>query len=427
MLIEFSVENYRSFKDKATLSLLASSDKSLESNLIASKELGEHRALRSAVIYGANASGKTNLLFAIDFLRNMVLRSHQHQRGQKLNFTPFRLDKACLSKPSRFGVVFTNRGIKYQYSIALDAERIIEENLYSFPKGRRALVFSRRNTTDYVFTRDKKKQKFISDSTLDNMLYLSSSTQHRYEETAPAFDWFKDVLRTVIGTDNPEVLYFTIRLLNKSGKMKEAVLRALTYADTGIDNVMAETRRVSVDELYRVVPPELRRVLLDSYKPESGPIEEFKVTTTHKVIGKDGKETKAEFAWNEESEGTRRFFVLMGIWLDALQNGRVLIVDEIDVKLHVMLNDFLVRIFHDPTQNSSNAQLVVATHNTNLLDQNLFRRDQIWFLERNPYTGSSTVYSLLEFSPRKDKNLQKGYLAGRYGAIPFVQDQKVFT
>jgi len=184
---------------------------------------------------------------------------------------------------------------------------------------------------------------------------------------------------------------------------------------------------MSREDVPKRMPPELRRLFLDTHRPEQGPIEEFRVTTFHKAQTRSGKETKVPFQLGEESEGTRRIFILMGLWLDALENGRVLIVDELDVKLHILLNAFLVRLFHDTTQNRNCAQLIFATHNTNLLDQDLFRRDQIWFTERNPNTGSSDLFSIVEFSPRKDKDLQKGYLAGRYGALPFIQGQKVVS
>lgn len=425
MLIEFSVENYRSFRDKATLSLAASPDNSLPGNLIVSDAMGKDRLLRSAVVYGANASGKSNLLMAIQFLRNLVVRSHGHQKGQRLIHTPFRMDKKSLTRPSKFEIAFMKNGTRYEYSVSLNADRIVDEWLYFFPKGRRAMIFERRNTDKYDFTKDKAKQTFISESTLDNALYLSTSTQLKYKMTTEAFEWFKDNLKTVLTSDIQLMDHFAVRLVNEDKKMKEAMLKALAEADVGIEDIDARIKRVPVSDLGQM-PAEFKRILLDNYRPEMGPIEEYRVTTTHKSHGEDGEEMRVLFDLVEESEGTRRIFGLMGQWLDALKNGRVLVIDELDVKLHPMLNVFLVGMFHDPTQNKKGAQLVFATHNISLLDQDLFRRDQIWFTERNPETGSSDLYSLVEFSPRKDKNLQKGYLAGRYGALPFIQGHKVF-
>ena len=130
--------------------------------------------------------------------------------------------------------------------------------------------------------------------------------------------------------------------------------------------------------------------------------------------------------YSEESEGTKRMFSLIGHWIDALRNGKILVIDELDTKLHHLLNVFLINLFHDPTQNKNNAQLIFTTHNINLLDQDIFRRDQIWFTEKDGETGASDLYSLVEYSPRKDKDIQKGYLAGKYGALPFIKDNRIF-
>jgi AAA15 family ATPase/GTPase len=427
MLVEFSVENYRSFRDKVTLSMLATADDSLPENVTSPAGLEGQRLIRSAVVYGANASGKSNLLMAMEFLRNLVLVSHTHQKGQKLNFTPFKMDQGSISRPSRFEIVFIKEKIRYSYGVSLNADRIVDEHLYFYPKGRRSLIFLRKDTEHYTFNRDKVKQKFISESTLGNVLYLSRATQLKYQGTAAAFDWFKDILRTVLRIDDSPFEHFSIRLVHKNQRMKSAILKALAEADVGIDDITAVVREMSVEDVTRRMPPEMRRLVLDTYRPDLGPIEEFRVTTIHKAHTKGGKETKVPFQLSEESEGTRRLFMLMGLWLDALEHGRVLIIDELDVKLHILLNELLVRLFHDATQNRRDAQLIFATHNTNLLNQDLFRRDQIWFTERNPNTGSSDLFSVVEFSPRKDKDLQKGYLAGRYGALPFIKEHKVLS
>ena len=424
MLVEFSVENYRSFKDKATLSMVASPDRSHPENLVQAPGLEKDRLVRSAAVYGANASGKSNLLMGLDLLRNLVLHSHAHQKGQRLNFTPFRMDKASSSKPTRFRIVFVRDGVRYSYGVSFDAERVIDEHLHSYPKGRQSLVFDRKGTDKYTFTRDKARQRLISEMTLGNVLYLSSSTNLKYAGTAPAFDWFRDDLRPLMRTGDYPAEHFSVRLVSGNKRMKAAMLKALAAADTGIADMSATVRPLTAEEIMRTPPP-VRRLILDIHSPAHGPVEELKVRTVHRSRGRDGGDVTAEFDLEEESEGTRRMFVLMGHCLDALENGRVLVVDELDVKLHVVLNLFIVNLFHDPAQNRNGAQLVFATHNTHLLDQEVLRRDQIWFTERDPRTGASELYSLVEFSPRKDKDLERGYLAGRYGALPFVGDQRI--
>ena len=421
MLIEFNVQNFRSIKKEVTLSLVASPDKSLNNNLIKTDLLRDN-LLRSAVIYGANASGKSNVVLAFSSLRNFVMKSHTFQKGTKINYFPFKLDKKYLSKPSKFEVVFIKNNIKYIYGVSFISEKIIDEYLYYYPEGRKALIFERKDTNNYRFTIDRKKQKFISEKTLDNVLYLSNSTQLNYDKTSEAFDWFKDNLGIIGVADHPGLIRHTINKLNEDVKMKEFILKALIEADLGINNLFASSEVISIDELPIQIREQFKTIISDSEQN----LEKLDITTIHKVLDEIGNENYVEFDFEEESEGTKRLFSLIGLWIDSLNNGRVLVVDELDTKLHHLLNVFLIKLFNDPTQNKNNAQLIFTTHNTNLLDQDIFRRDQIWFTEKNPSQGSTDLYSLIEFSPRKDKNIQKGYLAGRYGAIPFISDDRIF-
>ena len=421
MLIEFNVQNFRSIKKEVTLSLVASPDRSLDNNLIKTDLLRDN-LLRSAVIYGANASGKSNVILAFSILKNLVERSNTFQKGTKINYFPFKLDKKYLSKPSKFEVVFIKNNIKYIYGVSFISEKIIDEYLYYYPEGRKALIFERKDTNNYRFTIDRKKQKFISEKTLDNVLYLSNSTQLNYDKTSEAFDWFKDNLGIIGVADHPGLIRHTINKLNEDVKMKEFILKALIEADLGINNLFASSEVISIDELPIQIREQFKTIISDSEQN----LEKLDITTIHKVLDEIGNENYVEFDFEEESEGTKRLFSLIGLWIDSLKNGQVLVVDELDTKLHHLLNVFLIKLFNDPTQNKNNAQLIFTTHNTNLLDQDIFRRDQIWFTEKNPSQGSTDLYSLIEFSPRKDKNIQKGYLAGRYGAIPFISNDRIF-
>lgn len=411
MLIEFNIENFRSFKEKVTFSMLATKDTALDGNLI--KEVLDDSLLKSAVIYGANASGKTNVLLALDFFKALVLHSHTHQKGEGIRFTPFKLDKKCLSQPTNMSILFIKNNVKYSYYISFDSEKIIEENLYYYPKNKKALVFERNNTTEYNFTVDEKEQRTISERTLPNTLYLSKATQENYEKTSNAFDWFRDNLQVIRSTDYPGLSTFTVELLKKDAELKSYIMKALLEADVGIDDISAISKKVSPEQLKNF-PPELVKLILG----DKNEIDGYQIQTLHKGVLFDFE--------TEESDGTRRIFSLIGPWIDALKNGKILVVDEIDTKLHHLLNLFLIRLFHDPTQNKTNAQLIFTTHNTNLLDQDIFRRDQIWFTEKNNKTGVTDLYSLVEYSPRKDKDIERGYLAGKYGALPFIKDNKIF-
>ena len=423
MLIEFNVQNFRSIKEEVTFSLVASADKSLDNNLIETDMLRDN-LLRSAVIYGANASGKSNFVLACNSLKNMVIQSRMFQKGTKINYSPFKLDKKYLSKPSKFEVVFIKNNIKYIYGVSFNSEKIIDEYLYYYPEGRRALIFERRDTNNYRFTIDRKEQIFISEKTLDNVLYLSNSTYLNYDKTSKAFDWFIDDFGIIGVADHPALIEYTIQKLNEDVKMKGFILKALIEADLGINDLSASLEVIPIDE--SPIPIPIREQLKAFITDSGGKFVNMDITTIHKVLDEIGNENYVKFDFEEESEGTKRLFSLIGPWIDSLNNGRVLIVDELDTKLHHLLNVFLIKLFNDPTQNKNNAQLIFTTHNTNLLDLDIFRRDQIWFTEKNPSKGSTDLYSLIEFRPRKDKNIQKGYLAGRYGAIPFIGADRIF-
>ena len=412
MLIEFSVENFRSIKDKITFSMVGTKDSSLDGNLIKNALNGDS-LLRTAVIYGANASGKTNVLLALHFLKELVLNSHNHQKGQGIRFTPFKLDKKCLAKPTKMTVVFVKDKVKYSYSLSYDNEKVIEEHLYYYPNNKKALIFERTNIADYKFTTDDKDQKAISERTLANTLYLSKSTQENYKKTSDAFDWFRNDLQVFVATDEPELTQFTIDQFKKDVELKKHIMKALLEADVGIDDISATPKTISHEQVKNL-PPELVKLFFGDKKE----LETDLVQTVHKGVLFDFQ--------TEESEGTRRIFSLIGPWVDALKNGKTLVVDELDTKLHHLLNVFLIKLFHDPSQNKTNAQLIFTTHNTNLLDQDIFRRDQIWFTEKNAGNGSTDLYSLTEYGPRKDNDIERGYLAGKYGALPFIKDNRIF-
>ena len=405
MLVEFSIENYRSIKDKVVFSMVATKDNSLQKNLI-TNGLKTDNLLRSAVIYGANASGKSNVIKAFYFLQALVLNSHNHQKGQGIKYEPFKLDKNCLQIPTKFQIIFIQNNIKYDYSVAFNGVEILEETLYWYGNTRRALIFERKKDV-FRFTRDKNIQSFIAERTLDNTLYLSKATQENYKVVFPVFYWFKDQLQFIgsyqpIGSERPTLAY-----IQKSIKNKERVLKILSEADLALVDIKINSKLLN--KIPESLPPEIRSYIS---LVKALPLEEINIKTSHKGVLFD--------YFDEESEGTKRFFSLIGPCLDALEHNRIIVIDELDIKLHHKLNVFLIELFHNQSNLNTNAQLIFTTHNTNLLDQTLFRRDQVWFTEKSNENGNTELFSLTEFSPRKDKDIERGYLAGRYGALPFI-------
>ena len=419
MLIEFSVENYRSFKDKVSFSMLASSDDSLQKNLIKDESiLKKNSLLRSAVIYGANASGKTNVLRALNNLRNHVTRGSKRIPGEEIPLTPFKFDKICENMPYKAYIDFIHKGIRYNYDLILTSEKVLEEHLYYYPNGVKAVIFERTDTNEYRFTVDKSKQKDLAERTLDNVLYLSNSAQQNYEKTIEPFKWFSDSLHTIGPTDNVDSIS-TSEFLNKNETNKNMILKALALADFNILDITANIEHISINDL----PDEISKIL-EKGKDSIEDIMQEDIKCFHRGVDENNNSISIPLSFRDESDGTQKMFSLMGPWLDSLKKTRVLVLDELDTKLHPHLCLFLLDYFNNPDLNTANSQLVFTTHNTKFLDLDIFRRDQIWFTEKDVSAGVTDLFSLLEFKPRKDTNIEKGYLSGRFGATPFIRSSE---
>lgn len=426
MLIDFSVENFLSLKEEVCFSLLASSDKSLDNNLITGeKALKKNSLLRSAVLYGANASGKSNILKALDNLKYLVVTSSKNIPDQKIRFLPFKLDEKCLSKPSKFNINFVQDGIRYNYKVSFTSEKVIDESLHYYPKGAEATIFERYDTINYKFTIDKSKQKGMAERTLENVFYLSNSAQQNYDKTLAPFKWFSNVL-DVIGPTERLDKYGTVKLMDKDEKFKNIVLRALVVADLGISDLHSSIKEIPPDDFLNL--PEDLKALIDTSNKKIDSVNHIVLKFFHNGFDEKHNKIDVQFDIDEESDGTQRLFSLIGPWLNSLKNGNILVIDELDSKLHPFLCEYLIGMFNNPEINTSNSQLVFTTHNSTFLDQDIFRRDQIWFTEKDAEFGNTNLFSLLEFKQRRDANIEKGYLAGRYGAVPFIKNiESVFS
>lgn len=429
MLIEFNVQNYRSIKNEMTLSMVASnSDKtSLQNNLIKGV-LKNDTLLRSALIYGANASGKTNVLLALNFLKRLILNSATHPKGTGIRFEPFKLDSTSKIKPTEMKVIFLKNKIRYIYEVSYNKERVIFESLQLYESIRPKIIFKRYFTKPkvkdiskyhkineyyYYFPDYTKKQKEIADKTNENTLYLSKTRTENFKPTDDVYAWFDELV--FIGPDgiNEE---FTLKLAEKHKKYRNLILNALNIADFAIDDFKSDSKEITGFENF---PHQIKQFFAQN--PHIKPAN--KITQNDFSIYHKGKPFNFML---EESEGTKRMFNVIGPIIDVLENSKVIIFDEFEVKLHPELNRFILDLFHNPSQNKGNSQIIFTTHNTNLLDLDRIRRDQVWFTEKNPETYATELYSLLEFKPRKDKNIERGYLAGKYGALPFIKKSEIF-
>lgn len=419
MLLEFSVENFFSIKEKQTLSMFASrADKSQADNLIIS-DIVSDALLRSAVVYGANASGKTNLLLAINTMRSLVVNNNELQPGDLIKLAvPFKFEPNWANRPSKFEISFIHQDIKYTYGFSVDQQKVQEEYLFYYPNKRKALIF-RREGDKYKFTRDKEEQNTLAGRTISNHLYLSSSAGWNYKETSPVFEWFKRYLIIRGMTEsNPEWLQYTAKKLLNNDNSSNYIKKLIQQADLGIDRLKVVLRQIDRVELPEDMPDDLKD-LLDKQ-------EVFSVNCRHRIEDDLCQVSEYYLPLSQESKGTVRMMELAGYWLETLQNGYVLIVDELDNSLHPQLMRFLVQLFHDPTQNKKNAQLIFSTHDTHLLRLDFFRRDQIWFTEKDSQSFQTELYSLFDIKARNDENIARGYLTGRYGAMPNLGSGIIF-
>lgn len=420
MLIEMSVANFRSLQEKQTFSLVMGAGNELrDSNTFPLPGAKGTALLRSAAIYGPNASGKSNFLLALSIMQQIVLESASNlQRGDALPVIPFRLDPHSSQSPSEFEVTFAVEGIRYQYGFAATAERIHEEWLLVYPKGRAQHWFQR--------AWDAKEQKYSWEmgssltgekqlwqkSTRENALFLSTAVHLNSGQLRPVFDWFKNTLRMAnVGGWGPS---FSASLCQKSEKVQ--VMEFLRAADLNIDDVLVETKLFDSSLLPEDMPQLMRDSIAESMKDDKY----LDIRTVHK----DREGNTVTFDFDDESDGTQKLFSFAGPWIDALNNGYVLIIDELHDNLHPRLVQYLVELFHSDHTNPKNAQLVFTTHETSILNQEVFRRDQIWFCEKDK-NQATTLYPLTDFSPRKGReNLELAYLSGRYGALPFISTVK---
>ncbi len=419
MLLEFRVKNFKSFRDETIFTLNASKDKTLkETNTLKTGIKSIPAVVCSAAIYGPNASGKSNLVTALAYLRGVVGESASLQVDQTFNLKAFSLDPKTENEPSEFEITFLKNGIRYQYGLAMTPRRIVEEWLLVYKTAKPQQWFSRSYDEDkqedvFDFGPSLTGQKEVwKKSTRPNSLFLSIAVQLNSEQLTPVFSWITQDLAIFGAQGIPSNDLSTEMVQTKQGQRD--IKSFLTSADISIDDIS-------------VIPTKgfRQKFRLGAASGKSGTNIKDAVILRPQFHHKTSQGA-ATLELYEESLGTQRLFALAGPIMSILKEGRVLIFDELDSSLHTLLARRLVELFHTPEINIHGAQLIFTTHDTALLHNDLIRRDQVWFIEKDSQQASK-LYALTDFSPRINEDLERGYLIGRYGAVPFLQDLKLET
>lgn len=426
MLLEFSVSNFGSFRDENVLSLIANRRlKRVPGWLLSTSSLKKNHlpVLSAAVIYGANASGKSTLVRALAFLSRYVEEGTQASKPNSSTRTiPFKLDDISEGNPSSFRVVFCHENLLFEYRVSMSSKRITHESLdvksdifvgtfeRTFQKKRNLYTWKQTGLLESL-------DLSIREKTRDNILFLAVAAEFNQDIPKIAYDWFSNYLAVLDlqairrGVDPTH----TANMSLKNPNLKSKITSLLQRADLGIVDfsVSDQSKKPSKIEFGDDVPPEVAEYLAAQITER----ELLEVTFTHK--GSKGSGKPVPIRLGLQSAGTQRLFAIAGPILDVLANGLTLVVDEIDASMHPALVRSLLSLFASDEANKSGAQLICTTHDTTLLDKNWLRRDQIWFCEKSD-EGASSLYSLNDFPAVKNESYERGYLAGRYGATPNI-------
>jgi uncharacterized protein len=402
-MIEFSVGNYRSFKDVVTFSMVAApiqhEDETLDRNNVFAITQ-ESNLLKSAAIYGANASGKSNLIRAISFVQNFVINSAVGKRVKDpIDTEVYKLSKDTEAEPSYFEIIFAIGTTRYRYGFEVDRHSVKSEWLYQTLRTKESQLFSREGKKNKVSSKFSGGKELVN-NTRSNALFLSVVAQFNGKIATEILGWFYKL--AIISDLDDELDYedLTDEVMIEGDRAQD-LINLVTSLDLGIENIR------------------LIKTPIDGQEHSF----EYEIKTTHwKYDADNNKLSLEQFDINrEESSGTQKLYRLSGLLITVLRYGRTLIVDELDSRLHPLITCTILSLFNSPKTNPNNAQLIFTTHDTNLLSSNLFRKDQIWFTEKNRY-GATDLYSLAEYKIPAQTSFEQDYIAGKYGAVPFIGD-----
>lgn len=423
MLLEFKIKNFRSIKDWQSFSMLAENKvKELENSVVDYKG---YKILNSAIVYGRNASGKSNLLKSFKAIQYMVIYSADSKVDDKIApYEPYKLDKGFRNQPVEFLIDFIGSdGIRYQYSVGYNEKKIVYERLRYYPKSQPAWLFRREigKKINYGESLTGKKRD-IEDLLYDNQLFLSKIGTQKNEQLAIPYSFFSEGLfvSNIHDTeyDNVLIQLFTNKMGNDDIPFfKENINKLMCVADTGIHSINIQVSEIERESLPEEMTDEDKDEIIERYK--------YKIRTSHKEFENGEEVGKIDFHLAEESTGTLKLLAVGGLILEALADGQTLVIDELDKSLHPKLTRMLINIFRSPKLNPNNAQLIFATHDVSLLDNELFRRDQVWFAEKE-FEGFSHYYSISDIpGVRGNIPYEKWYMSGRFGATPVINENEL--
>ena len=418
MLLQFSVENFQSIRDKVILSLEPSVDKEHPENIVSK---GDNRAMNTLAVYGANASGKTALFKALTFSLIAIRRSVDSQITTALPFVPFLFDEESRNKPSAFEYTFVAiNGKKYVYGFSAFPDRIVDEYLYVYNTAKPSLIFDRTDIDQYKFPRNlKKEMELIQRRNTPNKFFISTATSWNVEITKPAFEWLASGIDTFTNIIDMQGIALDLYRNEIDGEYTGFACELMHHADINISNIQVEAKELTQEKLNQ------NPFGIFFQFPNIKNQYEYRITTGHSITDKNGMKKEYPLQLGDESLGTQQLFMYAPILKRAFDSGKVLVIDEIDKSLHPFIVKLLINLFRDSKINTGGAQLIVTTHETPLLSLETFRRDQIYFTEKDADSGVTDLYSLDEFSVRKTDNIEKGYLLGRYGAIPYPLTEEI--
>ncbi|HJC57987.1 MAG TPA: ATP-binding protein [Candidatus Eisenbergiella intestinipullorum] len=430
MLLYFKVKNYRSIRDEAVLDMEAAGLHDAAKNLL---PFGKKEYLPAVAIYGKNGGGKSNLIRSMWLAVQFICNAQKTQtENEPVPVRPFMLNDYSVNEPSAFEFAYVQNRIKYVYGFSATRDHIVSEYLKAWPKGREKNIFLRHGQS-FIFPKDneKKRKELIKEAVGKNQLFFAISCTMNYKPCIEAMKWFRE--KIVFSRDFTDINRNLIDY-REDETMLQAIVSAAKTADVGIEDIQFEIDQQTIDLKSQNVSDQVRgmiaalRAFSDALQQNGNEAEvslnmgKLKSTTYHTGLNCEGKASRYELTLSDESDGTRRLMTLAPAIERTLKEGGTLVVDELEREMHLMLIEYVLGRYQEKRNNPAHAQLIFTTHDTSLLNQEILRRDQIYFVDKKKEDGASSLYSLADFNIRNDANIQKAYLLGKFGAVPSIEE-----